>query len=51
MRGKKGKKAKISDFMIEYGRERKTQNPQEMLRTVKAITTGLGGKVIEGEVV
>jgi hypothetical protein len=51
-RGKRGTKAKISDFIIPYEKHRSNrQNPQEILRTVKSITKSMGGQIVEGEVV
>lgn len=49
-RGKKGKKFKISDFLIEYDRleERKTQSPHEMIEALKAINKSMGGVEING---
>lgn len=40
-RGKKGKKAKIADFLIPYGKQPNT--PQQMLDKIRAINKAFGG--------
>lgn len=45
-RGKKGKKFKISDFLIPWGRKKKSG--LELLAAVKEINAGLGGEYVGG---
>lgn len=47
MRGKGGKRSQISDFLIPYDRAGIRQSPEEMLKTLRGITTGMGGRVVE----
>lgn len=42
-KGKKGRPAKISDFLIPYDKRRKT--PDEMLSTLTSLTRKLGGTI------
>lgn len=41
-RGKKGKKARIVDFLIEYGKQSKT--PQQMLDMIRSLNRSMGGE-------
>jgi hypothetical protein len=40
-RGKKGKKAKIADFLVPYGKQAST--PQQMFEKIRAINKAMGG--------
>jgi hypothetical protein len=40
-RGKKGKKLKVTDFLLPYGTERKS--PEEMLAAIRGINRSMGG--------
>lgn len=40
-RGKGGRKAKISDFLVSYGRQAST--PEQMLEKIKNINRAMGG--------
>lgn len=42
MKGK-GRKAKISDFLIPYEKRRDAQDPRDMLKTIKSINKAAGG--------
>lgn len=40
-RGKKGKKFKVTDFLLPYGTQRKS--PEEMLAAIRGINRSMGG--------
>lgn len=41
-RGKGQRKAKITDFLIPYGQERKS--PEQMLETIRSLNRSMGGE-------
>lgn len=43
---KKGKRYKLSDFLLAWDRRKPHQSPQEMLRAVKALNRRMGGREV-----
>lgn len=43
-RGKKGKKFKLSDFLIPYGRSEQ-KSPEQLLAAIKSMNKAMGGEV------
>ena len=42
-RGKKGRKFKLSDFLIPYGQQSERKSPMQLLAAIKSLNKSMGG--------
>lgn len=44
----RGKKFKISDFLIDYGKQRVQKSPEQLIETIRALHKSMGGEETNG---